>query len=172
MTMLRIPCFLSLSLTLHKPPAINMTAAKAMNFTELPMNTASAMQRPVRIKAVISLAPENENLPKIAEALKAMGVREKVIIHKPDCAACLSDEGLSALPSYALPSGYIKGTTGAGDAFCAGALVGLYEGWDDLHILELASACAVMALGAADATSGLKTQEEIVAFCSQFGRKA
>lgn len=117
------------------------------------------------------IAPENENLPKIAEALKAMGVREKVIIHKPDCAVCLSDGGLSALPSYALPSGYIKGTTGAGDAFCAGALYGVYNGWTDLEILEFASAAAVMALGAADATSGLADAQSTKAFCSHFPRQ-
>ena len=118
------------------------------------------------------IAPEAANLEAMAKALKAMGVRKTVVIHMPELAVCLSDAGCTLLPSYDLPKGYIKGTTGAGDAFCAGALVGLYEGWDDLHILEFASACAVMALGAADATSGLKTQEEIVAFCSQFGRKA
>lgn len=118
------------------------------------------------------IVPEAANLEAMARALKAMGVRKTVVIHMPELAVCLSDSGCTLLPSYDLPKGYIKGTTGAGDAFCAGALVGLYEGWDDLHILEFASACAVMALGAADATSGLKTQEEIVAFCSQFGRKA
>ena len=116
--------------------------------------------------------PTNENLPAIAQKLREMGVREKVIIQKPDCSVCLSDAGLTKIPSYALPAGYIKGTTGAGDAFCAGALYGIYENWPDQQILEFASACAVMALGAADATSGLKTQEEIVTFCSQFGRKA
>lgn len=115
--------------------------------------------------------PTNANLHTIAEALKEMGVREKVIIHKPDCGVCLSDAGFTWLPSYQLPDGYIKGTTGAGDAFCAGALYGIYEGWSDEKILEFASGAAVMALGSKDATSGLKTQEEITAFCSQFPRQ-
>lgn len=118
------------------------------------------------------LEPTNENLPAIARKLRDLGVREKVIIHKPDCALCLSDAGLTQIPSYALPAGYIKGTTGAGDAFCAGALYGIYEGWSDVQILEFASATAVMALGSADATSGLTTEQEIKAFCSQFSRQS
>lgn len=118
------------------------------------------------------LEPTNENLPAIAEKLREMGVQQKVIIHKPDCALCLSDAGLTVLPSYALPAGYIKGTTGAGDAFCAGALYGIYEGWSDDQILEFASATAVMALGSADATSGLTRAETIREFCSQFSRQS
>lgn len=117
------------------------------------------------------MKPTNENLKAIAESLMAMGVREKVIIHKPDCAVCLSDAGFTCLPSYALPAGYIKGTTGAGDAFCAGALYGIYEGWNDLQILEFASASAVMALGAADATSGLTDAQNIQAFCRDLPRQ-
>ena len=40
------------------------------------------------------------------------------------------------LASYQLPLGYIKGTTGAGDAFCAGALLGIYKGEADEEILK------------------------------------
>lgn len=117
------------------------------------------------------MEPTNENLEAIARKLMTMGVREKVIIHKPDCAVCLSDAGFTMLPSYALPAGYIKGTTGAGDAFCAGALYGIYEGWTDVQILEFASAAAVMALGAADATSGLAEEKAIKEFCKGFIRQ-
>ena len=118
------------------------------------------------------MEPTNQNLPTIARKLREMGVRKKVIIHKPDCAVCLSDAGLTKIPSYALPAGYIKGTTGAGDAFCAGALYGIYENWPDQQILEFASASAVMALGSADATSGLVEEQAIQAFCSQFSRQS
>ena len=117
------------------------------------------------------IEPTNANLQSIAHALKTMGVREKVIIHKPDCSVCLSDTGFTAMPSYALPAGYIKGTTGAGDAFCAGALYGIYEGWSDQQILEFASASAVMALGSADATSGLVEEKAIKEFCADIPRQ-
>lgn len=112
-----------------------------------------------------------EKLHAVACKLKEMGVRKKVIIHMPDCSVCCSDAGVSALGSYILPDGYIQGTTGAGDAFCAGALIGIYNGWDDTKIMEFASGCAVMALGSPDATSGMKTQEEITGFCKDLPRR-
>lgn len=117
------------------------------------------------------IEPKPENLQKIAQKLKELGVRKKVIIHMPERSVCLSDEGYSSLGSYILPDGYIQGTTGAGDAFCAGALIGIYNGWSDMEIMEFASACAVMALSSPDATSGMKTGEEIKEYCKQFARR-
>ncbi len=117
------------------------------------------------------IEPTDENLKKIAYKLQELGVKEKVVIHKPDYAVCLSGEDYTVVPSYKLPEGYIKGTTGAGDAFCAGTLVGIYKGWTDKEILEFGSACAVMALGKADATSGLVIESEIKEFCKQFARR-
>ncbi len=117
------------------------------------------------------IEPTAENLQKIAEKIKELGVRKKVIIHMPERSVCLSEEGYSTLGSYILPEGYIQGTTGAGDAFCAGALIGIYNGWSDMEIMEFASACAVMALSSPDATSGMKTGEEIKEYCKQFARR-
>ncbi len=117
------------------------------------------------------MEPTDDNLEKIAYRLMELGVKEKVVIHKPDFAVCLSDDGYTVVNSYSLPDGYIKGTTGAGDAFCAGTLIGIYKGWSDKEILEFASGCAVMALGKADATSGLMTESEIKEYCKKFDRK-
>ncbi len=117
------------------------------------------------------IEPTDDNMEAIARRLKEAGVREKVVIHMPDYAVCLSDEGYTKVSSYELPDGYIKGTTGAGDAFCAGTLIGIYKGWCDKEILEFGSAAAVMALGTPDATSGLNEEKEIRKFCEQFKRK-
>lgn len=117
------------------------------------------------------LEPKPENLREIAEKLKSLGVRKKVIIHMPERSVCLSEEGYSVLGSYILPEGYIQGTTGAGDAFCAGALIGIYRGWQDMEIMEFASSCAAMALRSADATSGMATQQEIQQMCAKFTRR-
>ena len=117
------------------------------------------------------IEPTAENLYQIAHKLKDLGVRQKVIIHMPERSVCVSEEGYTALGSYILPDGYIQGTTGAGDAFCAGALIGIYKGWSDLEIMEFASGCAVMALSSPDATSGMKEETEIKEFCKQFARR-
>ncbi|MBE5752832.1 MAG: carbohydrate kinase family protein [Clostridiales bacterium] len=120
---------------------------------------------------LVGVEPTRENLRLIAEKLKAYGVTERVIIHTPDLGICLSENGFTCVPSYSLPNGFIKGTTGAGDAFCAGALLGIYKGWSDKEILEFSSATAVMALSEADAVSGMRSEEEIREFCKNFRRK-
>lgn len=125
----------------------------------------------IEASKITNMEPENKNLERIAHKLKELGIREKVIIHKPDFAVCYSDKGYTVVNSYSLPDDYIKGTTGAGDAFCAGTLIGIYKGWSDREILEFASGCAIMALGRADATSGLKTEHEIKEYCKQFERR-
>ena len=117
------------------------------------------------------MVPENRNLKAIAEKLLELGVREKVIIHKPDVAVCCSREGFTALGSYILPEDYIQGTTGAGDAFCAGALTGIYKGLSDEDILSFASSCAVMALRCPDATGGLEQEDKIMDHCRGFSRR-
>lgn len=111
---------------------------------------------------ITGIAPERKNLEKIARALKAMGVAERVILHTQNLGLCLSDAGYVTLPSFSLPDGYIKGTTGAGDAFCAGALIGIYEERSDREILELASRAAVVSLSAPGAVDAMVTEEEIL----------
>lgn len=125
----------------------------------------------IEAAGITGISPERENLPKIAHALRDMGVKERVIIHTAELGICLSERGLTTLPSFKLPDGYIKGTTGAGDAFCAGALIGIYEDLSDLELLRLASTAAAASLGAPDATSGLATKEEMIKFAKALERR-
>lgn len=120
---------------------------------------------------IADIEPTKDNLRAIAEKIRAYGVKERVIIHMPEVGVCLSDEGFTIVPSFSLPDGYIKGTTGAGDAFCAGALLGIYEGKSDKEILEFASMAAVAALGAPDAIGGMKSADEIKELCKNLERK-
>src|SRR5580704_3374748 len=66
-----------------------------------------------------------------AGALLQQGVRELVVIHFPEGAFARTRKGEDVWQSsLKLPAGYIVGTAGAGDAFCAGLLLGLHEDWD------------------------------------------
>lgn len=121
--------------------------------------------------ALAGMEPTNDNLKAIAERLRALGVREKVIIHKRDCAVCLSDDGFTVVGSYQVPNGFVQGSTGAGDAFCAASLIGLYEGLSDREVLEFASAAAAVSLRRADATSGLAVKAEIENICKDWQRE-
>ncbi len=117
------------------------------------------------------LEPTAENLPAITQKLMDMGVRKMVVIHMPEKAVCRSEKGYFTMGSHILPEGFIQGTTGAGDAFCAGALLGIYNGWSEEEILDFASCSAVMALRCPDATSGLEVAEKTRAFCKKFARR-
>src|SRR5258706_15675180 len=70
-------------------------------------------------------------LRRAAGALLQQGVRELVVIHFPEGAFARTRNGENAWQSSVkLPPKYVRGTAGAGDAFCAGVLLGLHEGWD------------------------------------------
>ena len=113
-----------------------------------------------------------ENIPSVAERLLELGVREKVIIHFSRGSVCASRNGnVTALGSFVLPEGYIKGTTGAGDAFCAGALYGIYNGLSDEKILEYGTVCATMALREQDAVSGLTDIATALEKCRGYERR-
>lgn len=116
------------------------------------------------------LSPARENLCDIAAALMARGVRERVIIHMPRLAVCLSRDGYTESPSYILPDGFIKGTTGAGDAFCAGALIGIYRGYSDRDILEVGAAAAVSALSEESGTAGVLPLDAALSAVRNFPR--
>ena len=114
------------------------------------------------------IEPTKDNLPEIAKKLLSLGVRERVIIHMPSEGLCATREGVVRLPSCRLPEGFVKDKTGAGDAFCSGALVAIEKGYTPMEILLLAEAAAVSSLKAPDATSGIVEEalllEEIQAF--------
>ena len=117
------------------------------------------------------IEPKVDNLRKIAEKLKEYGVKKYVIIHTSEIGVCLSENGFFYLPSYELPKGFIKGTTGAGDAFCSGALIGIYRGLSEMEILALASDSATSALTQVDAVSGVGSEEENKQLCKNLSRR-
>jgi sugar/nucleoside kinase (ribokinase family) len=80
-----------------------------------------------------------------AGALLQMGVKEVVVIHFPEGAFARTRKGDDHWQSsLTLPAKSIAGTAGAGDAFCAGVLLGLHESWD-LGKSLLAGVCAAAA---------------------------
>ena len=117
------------------------------------------------------LSPDIKNISDMAKKLIDLGVNEKVIIHFSSGSVCADRTGnLTVLGSYKLPSGYIKGTTGAGDAFCAGSLVGITCGLNDKEIIEYGTVCATMALSREDATSGMLNIQTAIENCRNFER--
>ncbi len=117
----------------------------------------------------------NISVPNIIEAvtkLMRLGVRQKAFIHCPELGVCLSDDGtVSVVPSIMIDPALIKGTVGAGDAFCAGVLYGLAKEMVDEDILKFASAAASLCLQSEESTGGLDIYERILAYEKQAIRR-
>jgi len=113
------------------------------------------------------MAYDGSNLKEIMEQLMSYGVRQRVIVHEPSKGSILSINGFNSISSLHLPQDWIKGTTGAGDAFCSGALYSIYKGWDDVRLLHFACQCAAVSLRSEDATTAMCCADDICKICSK-----
>jgi sugar/nucleoside kinase (ribokinase family) len=105
-----------------------------------------------------------------AGALLQQGVRELVVIHFPEGAFARTRKGDDFWQSsLKLPPKYIAGTAGAGDAFCAGVLYGLHEGWDLQRCLLTGVCIAAASLSDATCTAGVKSLNNSLALARKFG---
>jgi len=104
-----------------------------------------------------------------AGALLQRGVRELVIIHFPEGGFARTRKGEDVWQSsLKLPAKYIAGTAGAGDAFCAGVLWGLHEGWDLKRCLLTGACIAGASLADPTCTAGVKSLKESLALARKF----
>ena len=112
-----------------------------------------------------------ENVRETMEIILSKGVRRKVILHCPEAGFCLDADGtFTVVPSIRLEKGFIKGTVGAGDAFCAGCLYSIYNGFDSQTMLEFASGAACCNLMATDSVSGMRDKNFIFDFIANHER--
>lgn len=112
-----------------------------------------------------------EKIKDILRAFVALGVKKKVVIHCPELGASLRPGGEPVVvPSLALPDGYIKGTVGAGDAYCAGILYSALHGAGDEEALEFAACAAACNLSVTDSVSGARSAEETLKLKALYGR--
>jgi sugar/nucleoside kinase (ribokinase family) len=105
-----------------------------------------------------------------AGALLQKGVRELVIIHFPEGALARNRRGEDVWQSaLRLPPKAIAGTAGAGDAFAAGALWGLHEGWDLKRCLRTGVCIAAASLSDATCTAGVGPLHRSLALAKKYG---
>ncbi len=124
------------------------------------------------------ISPTDNGKLDIAAIEKAMrltmneGVKEKVIVHCKQAGFCLDKSGeFTVIPSLDIPSEEIKGSVGAGDAFCAGSLYGIYNDFSDKQILEFASAAAACNLFSENSVDGMKDKQGILETIKKYNRK-
>ena len=114
-----------------------------------------------------------ENVRLAMQKCMDAGVSELMVVHCKECCFSLNAKGVfTSVPSLRVPKEDMKGTVGAGDAFCAGCLYSIYNNYTDLQMLEFASAAAACNLLEANAIDGMKTRNEILALAEKYGRLA
>jgi sugar/nucleoside kinase (ribokinase family) len=106
-------------------------------------------------------------------ALLQRGVRELVVIHFPEGAFARTRKGDDLWQSsLRLPPKFIASTVGAGDAFCAGVLFGLHEGWELPRCLRTGVCLAAAALSDMTCTAGIKSLASSLALAKKFQFKS
>lgn len=111
-----------------------------------------------------------ENFPAALTKLRDMGVSTWVVIHCPEMGCGIDEtEVYHEVPSLKLPKGYIKGTVGAGDAFCAGILYAAEMDMDMGKALKLAACTAAASLSEVSASDGVKTTDEVLKLYDIYG---
>ena len=111
-----------------------------------------------------------ENIEEALLLLQSYGVSDWVVIHSPTCSYGLdcSSQEIFVVPSLSLPDSYIKGTTGAGDAYCSGILYGAHQAMTIKEAMELATACAACSLSCENGTDGMRHLVEVQELANKF----
>ena len=148
------------------PPALKYTDYCVINELEAEASTG------------VKLRGENgellkENLPEALRVLKTLGVSRWAVIHAPEGAYGEDEHGnYIETQSAPLPRAMIKGTVGAGDAFCSGVLYGAYRDLPLAEALEMGNAAAACSLTESGATEGMRTAGQAMAFCRALREQA
>lgn len=101
-------------------------------------------------------------MEEICREILHRGVKDLVVLHAPEGGFAMMREGVFyEVPSLKLPNGFIKGSVGAGDAFCAGMLYALYQEYPMEEALRFANISAVCSLSAEDSVSGMRCLSEM-----------
>jgi sugar/nucleoside kinase (ribokinase family) len=108
-----------------------------------------------------------------ARAVLEAGSMEIVVVHFPLGAVAATRDGTVATQaSVAVPDTAIVGTNGAGDAFAAGMLMGLHEGWPLQRSLVLAHAAAAASLRALTTIGAIEPWPACLALAERWGWRA
>ena len=106
----------------------------------------------------------------MALGLIDQGVSALAVVHFPaGCVAAAPGGRTWRQGSVRLPREQVRSTTGAGDAFAAGVILGLHEGWPTERCLRLAVASAAACVRSPNTSDGIKPAEECLAEADRAG---
>ncbi|MCC8162457.1 MAG: carbohydrate kinase family protein [Lachnospiraceae bacterium] len=104
-----------------------------------------------------------ENMEAALRKMKELGVSTWTVIHCPEGGWGLNEtDNFVHIDSLHLPEDYIKGTVGAGDAFCAGVLYGAQKKQSLEESILLGTCAAAASLSCPGATEGLMSAKQVL----------
>lgn len=111
-----------------------------------------------------------ENMDAALHRLKELGVSTWAVIHCPELGCGLDENGVYyEVPSLKLPPDWIRGTVGAGDAFCAGILYSAEKQLPMEQALKLAACSAAASLHEISASDGVRSAKEVLELYTIYG---
>jgi len=106
----------------------------------------------------------------MALGLIDQGVSALAVVHFPaGCVAAAPGGRTWRQGSVRLPREQVRSTTGAGDAFAAGVILGLHEGWPPERCLRLAVASAAACVRSPNTSDGIKAADQCLAEAGRAG---
>ena len=146
------------------PPALKYTDYCVINELEAQQTTGVLLRDD-------SGKLHTENMPDALKKLKELGVSTWAVIHCPEVGCGIDENGqYYEVPSLTLPKGYIKGTVGAGDAFCAGILYSAEKKLPMAEALKIGACAAAASLSEVSASDGVKTAAEVLKLAELYGK--
>lgn len=113
------------------------------------------------------------HLEEIALNLVAIGVSTLAVVHfAAGCVAAAPGGRTWRQGSVRVPHAQVRSTTGAGDAFAAGVLLGLHEDWPVERCLQLGAASAGMCIRSPHTSAGIRPVAACLAAAAQDGYRA
>jgi sugar/nucleoside kinase (ribokinase family) len=112
-------------------------------------------------------------LEAMAGGLIGLGVRRLAVIHVPGGAVAAAPGGrIWRQGSVRVPREAVRSTTGAGDAFAAGVLLGIHEGWPVEASLRLGAAAAAACVRSPHTSEGIVATDACLVAAERDGYRA
>ena len=103
-----------------------------------------------------------------AELIRLISVKNNLLCREACFCLDVRSNEFTEVESFDIPSELIQGRVRAGDAFCAGCLYGLYNGFGDRDMLEFATGAASCNLFEANSVDGMRTKAEIFKLIDEY----
>ena len=142
----------------------------ALKYTDICCINESEAEAVTGIPLLVKGRMSREKVLEAVRLMQKMGVAKWIVIHAPECGYGYDckEEKLVYIPSLQLPEGYIKGSNGAGDAYCSGILYGAHQNKTLEDAMKLARACAACSLSENNGTDGMRPYQDVLLVAEQY----